>query len=263
LEDLTPLANDAWNLEQNAQAARALGKFNGVFLAGRPLPTAAWLNRDVFRQYVDMAAPVFNQLFEQRDHPRVRRMYSSTVVDSLAEMWRRREEHLAILDRLPQTLCHGDAQRTNLFLTTNASGQPETVAIDWANISVASIGMDLAQILLLSLNLFDEAFTRALDTVLFENYLDGMRAAGWQGDPRWIRLGYTAAIFKIRMAYVYRMFPMVISEDASQNVMRKRYEAIFAANGLSFEAGVDKMAWAHAYLGELFEESLALREQLL
>ncbi len=263
IEDLSSLMINPWNLGNNAQAAHALGKFNGAFLVDHPLPKAVWLNSNILRHYMDLVAPAFNRLFEQRDQPLVRRMYSPDIVDSLAEMWHRREEHLAVFDRLPQTLCHGDAQRTNLFLTSNETGQPETVAIDWGSIGVASIGLDLAQIFMLSIDLLDEAFTRALDRVLFENYLDGIRAVGWRGDSHWIRLGYTATMLKVRAAYVLRILPILTNDDTQPGPVKISLKNYFGSKGLSFEEGISNSAWVHAYVRELFEESLVLRKQLL
>jgi len=37
------------------------------------------------------------------------------------------------------------------------------------------------------------AKAQELDKIVFEGYLDGLRDAGWHGDPRLVRLGYAAA----------------------------------------------------------------------
>lgn len=40
----------------------------------------------------------------------------------------------------------------------------------------------------------DVARARALDEVVFSGYLEGLRKAGWQGNPELVRFGYTAAM---------------------------------------------------------------------
>ncbi len=40
---------------------------------------------------------------------------------------------------------------------------------------------------------FDVAQAGALDQVVFEGYFEGMRAAGWRGNPRSVRYTYIAA----------------------------------------------------------------------
>jgi len=42
----------------------------------------------------------------------------------------------------------------------------------------------------------EPAQARALDHVVFEGHLDGLRDAGWRGDPREIRLGFTAGAIR-------------------------------------------------------------------
>jgi len=40
---------------------------------------------------------------------------------------------------------------------------------------------------------YDASEAKSLDQAIFDSYLNGLREAGWSGDPQIVRLGYTAA----------------------------------------------------------------------
>jgi hypothetical protein len=65
----------------------------------------------------------------------------------------------------------------------------------WTNQRISAIGEEIANLLAASLIWFeyDAAEAGLLDEAVFAGYLDGLREAGWQGDARLVRLGYTAA----------------------------------------------------------------------
>ena len=55
------------------------------------------------------------------------------------------------------------------------------MAIDWEGIGLASIGMDLAQMLMMSLIFsIDTKSPHALVQALFQGYLDGLQVIGWR-----------------------------------------------------------------------------------
>ncbi len=222
-------------------------------------PKEAWLKTDLIRKYMQMTAPSFQRLFSQRDLPVIRSLFPPAIVDSLAKMWQDREQHLAVLDRLPQTLCHGDAQFSNLFLVPTSGGELGTVAIDWSGIGRASIGYDPAQMLTLALIWSDYAQSLAIEAAIFQGYLDGLRAAGWQGDPRLTRLGFTSAILKVRATFVMRLLSTV-SDNGEVSGWFKR---ALQERGQSLEQWCESKAWLQPYLRSLFEESLELRAHLL
>jgi hypothetical protein len=71
----------------------------------------------------------------------------------------------------------------------------QTVLIDWAFAGSAAPGEEIAPLVAASLNFldFDIALAKALDQVVFEGYLEGLRGAGWRGDPQKVRSTYAAA----------------------------------------------------------------------
>jgi hypothetical protein len=129
-------------------------------------------------------------------------------IERIFRLWHEHAPWLDALDRLPQTLCHNDAFRRNLFARRAADGQPETVAIDWAFVGTGAVGQELGPLVASTLEFqeVDIAQAAQLDTMVFEGYLNGLRAAGWHDDPRNVRFAYAAAaplIFDLGFAALF------------------------------------------------------------
>jgi len=100
---------------------------------------------------------------------------------------------LALLDRLPVCLCHHDAFRRNLLARDGISAEAQTVAIDWSMVGYGGVGEEVGITTAVDLSWLEVSGDQAgeLDRIIFEAYVDGLRAAGWQGDVRLTRLEYT------------------------------------------------------------------------
>ena len=195
LEELTDHVGQPWPLARYRLAARHLGRFNGAYLAGRPLPTEPWLSRGFLRAWVTRRATAAAKLPGVREHPLVCRAFPPAVADGVLRLWRDMDTLLDALDQLPQTLCHLDANPSNLFARRGADGQEQTVAIDWSSVGVAPLGVEIVSLVSSGLmrGMIELAAARELDELVFAGYLAGLREAGWQGEPRMVRFGYTAA----------------------------------------------------------------------
>jgi len=77
---------------------------------------------------------------------------------------------------------------------TGTNDTDALVMIDWAYVGRGEIGLDAGDLFAASYSLFgvEPCEPRELDRVVFENYLAGLRAAGWEGDWRTARFGYAA-----------------------------------------------------------------------
>jgi hypothetical protein len=173
---------------QYAYAARALGRFNGTYLAGRALPAYPWLGppgalRGTLQAFGFVRDVVENPMTWQ--HPLLRAAFPTPVADRLLRLWDEHELLLAALDRLPQTLCHKDSFRRNMFAPRNAVGQ-QLVLIDWAYVGRGEIGLDIADLFGASYSTFGVEPTdlETFDATIFDSYVAGLREAGWQGDHR-------------------------------------------------------------------------------
>jgi hypothetical protein len=113
-------------------------------------------------------------------------------MDRARRVWDERHRLLDALDRLPQTLVHGDADRRNLFARRGPDGADETVAIDWPWMGVAELGADLADLVAASTLWFqaDPRDLPALAEACLEGFGAGLVDAGWAGDARLARVGF-------------------------------------------------------------------------
>jgi hypothetical protein len=188
LEDLGP-QHEPWSLTTYAGAARCLGRFNGAYLAGLPIPEHPWLSRHWLRRWLDETAPAVAALPEHRDHPLVRRAYPPDVAAAIAKLWAGRDEALRALDRLPQSLCHHDAFRRNLVAVGD-----RIAALDWAFTGPGPVGAELSPLIAATLAFgeFDLDAGPELERVVMASYLTGLREAGWHGSDEQVWFGYAA-----------------------------------------------------------------------
>jgi hypothetical protein len=190
LEDITDEYQGGWSLERYALTARHLGRLNGVYLAGRPLPDVPWLSMQRTRQWIAMG-PLWETI--PWDHPVVRQRYPRPEANSLRRLLFDRAQFMARLDLLPRTLCHGDTYPTNFKARRLDGVQEQTVALDWALVGVETIGDDLGQLVYGVQMSLPEARPADIDNALFESYLAGLQDSGCRPDPRLVRFGYVTS----------------------------------------------------------------------
>ena len=196
LEEVKDGIGTKWPLDRYGLAARHFGRFNGAYLAGKPLPSEEWFNKGFLRKYVaTRGAASIDALRSSSDHPLVRRVFPPDISERIYHLWEEREIFHDALDNLPQTFCHLDADRRNLFSRLVIDGEDQTVAIDWELTGIGVVGEELSTFVAITLIWFQVEMDRAKDfsELVFEEYLSGLRDAGWDGDSRVVHLGYTAS----------------------------------------------------------------------
>ena len=196
LEDVVESVG-VWPLSRYAVAARDLGRFNGAYLAGRPVPErpplvtgwlVGWVAMTGERALEHLADPAVI------GHELVRRAVPEAWLDRLRALHSERARLLAALDRLPQTVSHLDAWRANLIARDSAD-TTETVAIDWSLLGLAPAGQEIA-VFVTGARVWlglgpDEA--ASLGELSLSSYLDGLRDAGWDGAEADVRFAYAAS----------------------------------------------------------------------
>jgi hypothetical protein len=188
LEDLGSL-DEAWSVDTHAWAARCLGRFNGAYLTGVPIPELPWLSREWLRGWLAETTTAVRALPAHRDHPLVRRVYPPDVAAGIAEVWDHRERLLEALTALPHTLCHNDAFRRNL-----ARRSGHLVGLDWAFVGPGPIGAELSPLISATSALAEVSpdDRDALEHAAVSAYLAGLRDTGWRGSADHVWFGYTA-----------------------------------------------------------------------
>jgi len=206
-----------WDSTTYRLVARRLGRFNGAYLTGHPLPDDPWLSDQWHCRIVPPLADIFDHLDDCLQHPLVRRALPLIEKDEILSIWQERERFCAALTRLPQTLCHNDVFPANVL-----HSKKSIKLIDWALAGRGAVGEELVCFVALSLyspqNLLSQAET--LDQDIFAGYVDGLRDAGWTGDARLVRLGYTCAMTLRGLAGVKQDILLVRDESKHDFLQR-------------------------------------------
>jgi hypothetical protein len=220
LEDVGD-GHDRWTVDDFARAAHHLGRFNGAYVVGRPLPDFPWLSRDSLWPHVRfLAAESWAAVSSPNNwrSPLARAVFPSPPIDRFARLRDDLELFGAALRRLPQTFCHHDAHQDNLFF--RAEGM---AAIDWQVSGLGAVGEELGHLVGYCMKLYALPGARIgeLDRAVFDGYVEGLRAAGWGGDAGLARLGYLAS-FVPRMAMNVPQLNLLADEARLAAVGRRR-----------------------------------------
>jgi hypothetical protein len=262
LEDIADSSNRSWSLDEYQLTARHLGQFNGAYLVGTPLPNQPWLSRHWLQGWLahyEKGCQDTLRLVQDKDfweHPLLKSAFHRSITDDVLRLWDNHETLLGVLDQLPQTFCHMDAYRPNLFIRRNAPGMEQAVAIDWVFAGIGVVGEEIANLLAASLIWFeyDAAEAGSLDTALFSGYVDGLREAGWKEDSRLARLGYTAAC-ALRWGVVGLWWLRSLGSVDEQAEFEKHWEHPMPELGLQWSRTI-------YYVLDLAEEAYQLRRTL-
>lgn len=191
LEDVKDDIGSPWPVEQYAVVAHHLGQFNGAYLTGQAFPSEPWVTRNWLRMYVEHAAEMVEFIHRNPNHPIVMHIFPGNTLAQMLAVWDEHNQILDMLENLPQVFCHQDAFRRNLF-----ARKGKTIAIDWGYMGMAPVGAELVALVAGSIGFFEVPVDRVdeLDRICFENYLQGLRDAGWEGDLKLVRAGYVVSL---------------------------------------------------------------------
>ncbi|HSL29752.1 MAG TPA: hypothetical protein VK900_11170 [Anaerolineales bacterium] len=230
LEDIQDAAGPTWSLAEYGTAAHHLGLFNGAYAAGHPMPDVPWLSRNWVqgwvRAYYQGCLETLDVMREAGfwEQPLMRSAFPRSIVADTLRLWEHHEQLYSVLDRLPQTFCHMDAYRPNLFLRRDSRNEMQTVAVDWVFAGPGAIGEEAAQLFAGSLFWFeyDAADAQSLDEAIFTTYLQGLREAGWHGSAELVRLGYAAAC-ALRWGVVGLWWLLTLADDAERAELESQW----------------------------------------
>jgi hypothetical protein len=247
LEDVSDGQSRPWSFERFAAAAQHVGQFNGKFLAEGLPPALTRLKCDWFRQEAESVAVLMDGLTHKSDHPFTNRLLSDERCKKMRQLWAEREKFITALDHLPQTVSHGDCYSRNLF---DRDGR--TILIDWQLARISVVGTDPSQIISGTVAFDDLSVNqaRALDPVVFERYVQGLRESGWCGDPRSVRLGYTA------FAAIHNLFRMLHVQNALKYEAGQKF--LQSKGGHSLDRHIDQWIEMFEFFDNLADEARSL-----
>jgi hypothetical protein len=214
LEDVEGRTGAELSVADLGAFARRLGEAQGrIAVAGAPQPT--WASRGFLREYgAERPVEPGSAGRLELDDPRWQRpamgVIDPALRDALIRLQRERPTFVGWVEAAPRTLAHLDAWPTNVFVTPTR----ETVLIDWAYAGEGALGEDIGN--LVPDAVFDLLHPATvlpdLDRVAFDGYLAGLRAAGWDGDERVVRLATCASAVK----YDWIAAAMLARSDADE-----------------------------------------------
>lgn len=190
MEDIEDVKGD-WTLADFGDIAKRLGRFNGVWLRSKPLPEFDWLTTNWHSAIAPALAPTFHDLDRLLESTLARTALPYKAKDEIAAIWHDRRLFIDALAQLPRALCHTDAFRRNILRRND-----EVALLDWALASIGGIGEELVCLVAVSLYYegFSDEYADRLDKTVFAAYIEGLRQAGWTGDGKLARIGYTCAM---------------------------------------------------------------------
>lgn len=215
LEEVKETGSARWPLARHGVAARHLGNFSAAYLAGKPLPSYAWLSQHWLRRSTDGLDQRLARLQQllQPDEVEVSHALTPLFVDRIPRLLAHRATLLDTLDRLPRTLCHLDVKRGNL-LARDAAGADHTVALDWSFIGYGAVGEDAGAYLAASLFAFEVEPNDAarLDELLYDGYRTGLGRAD-DGSDAAVRVGYLTSAALRGTSHLLVLRPYALQEQ--------------------------------------------------
>jgi hypothetical protein len=221
LEDLTGLQKPPFTLEELSDIAAHLGSWNARHaVAPLQLPFVANTNSFLLRWSRTPAVRQVSRLRELREHRYVRDAFRDVPLSALEEFLSLAERLNGRTARLPRSLCFGDCNVGNLF-----SGNDETVAVDWASLTLDPIGVDAGCMIGSAISWGRNGAAVATDErELFETYVAAMATVGLSPDTSDVRRGYFGQ-YGYYVGFCATMPALLIDEVFPVPLVEQRFSA--------------------------------------
>ena len=137
------------------------------------------------------------------------------------------------------------------------NAEAQTVAIDWSMLGYGGVGEEVGITTSVALSFLEVAGDQAqeMDQITFASYVAGLREAGWQGDVRLARFGYTTtAALVTGVAFAMFMSQLVSTPEGIR----------FIESVIGHELDIVLKQWAliEPFLLDLGDEALDLLGKL-
>lgn len=188
-----------WTLERYARIAELLGQFGGFFLQQRKLRDYEWWNGDFLKKWVlegQTWVAYWNDPEQQMafwKNPYIQELLGDIENNAVFQFTKLETQILDKLDKVPNTICHGDFFRSNLMAQI-VDDKEQIILIDWAYVGPNPLGVDLGSLTFSVITELPELSIAEVDKTIFDSYIRGLKQAGWQGDIKQILFAYSSAL---------------------------------------------------------------------
>lgn len=232
LEDISDDFGVAWTLERYARTAYHLGRLNGIRPIENKPPMYSWFSRRRNHQWVDLM-PNWKEV--NWDHPLMRNRYPPASENMFRQMLMESGKFMSELDRIPETLNHGDTFPTNFMSMRDEKGNHQTIALDWALMGLEPIGDDLSQFVFGVMERLSDTDRNEILEKLFDAYLHGLQESGLIINPLLVRFGFcVTAALRVGLFQIYLINESIklnnsfYSENATSEIKPECYEVMMA-----------------------------------
>jgi len=228
IEYIREVTGKQWSLDYFQRTARQLGRFQGAYLCGTPLPDQPWLCGPFFGiGWADQNgwSGFMNPEFEQNvwKLPIIQEALDDKQKLRVLQLIVEKNRFDLVNTRLPQVLCHNDVHRKNFMWTHSPqTGEEELIGVDWAFAGPGAAGNDLGELVGNSMYFFDydPYDVERLEAALLDGYLAGIADNRAEIDPRLVRLGYLISL-SFWMEYLPGWTAFSLPPDSGANVQPK------------------------------------------
>jgi hypothetical protein len=257
-----------WSAEQHVAAAYDLGAFNAQWSDRPPrVQDFGWLSQRWLRGWLDYAdRQGTRHAVEHRtwwEHPLVAATLPASSYERFVALMNDAEDLLGVLEALPVTLAHHDAQWRNLFQLRGPDPtrpRARTVAIDWAFLGLAPVGADLGHMVGCNIEHWAVDDPRRHVENATSAYLLGLRDHGWHGDEGAVRFA-SATSAALQMVPLYGAEVSWLQGEPAESFgpeLVRWPQELATRQSLSVEATMAAWAAQFSYLLELGDDSRRL-----
>lgn len=257
LEDIQDVFDNRWPLAHYAEVGRQFGMWNARHLNVDIKTHYPWASNGRRQTWLAICEDLVSNLDRYPKDGLLGRWLRQIGRERLLALWDQRRQFQDILAALPQTFCHHDAFKRNLFARRLPDGEYETVAIDWAFAGKGVIGEDIATLIPISVTFGEVPMAQLLhlDDLVFAGYLAGLRAADCTSDEDIVRLGYSlSAVVTHLLGSLWFIVP-----GFSGGELERVIETVL---GCPIGVVYDRWTPVHEYLFDLADQGLSLAERL-
>ena len=188
MEDIAGTPGTHFSLAEHAALARACGRWQA-----RPAPERPWTSTGFLRDYSTTRDVPWQLMTDDAawQQPLVRETWPTELREAWTGLLVHRDALLDLVATLPRARCHLD------FWVSNVIQRPtgELALFDWSFLGDGARGEDIGNYIpdaVFDLFWPAERLPELAETCI-ANYLDGLREAGWRGDPDQVRLAVMAS----------------------------------------------------------------------